>query len=182
LTQPICWHHHSVRWFYLMLGLSISQDAEGNEVAQQDTWLSYRRNGLIGTSQDELFIGFGRSQDSWRTDLWFQWMVLSRRFSSWDASKGELSFPWNLLLYGYKTIIPSPAGDSVLLLGPVTRLVSKLSREDRTIGLSLHHLQSRVSRTNGPAVGMNQSLPVEQELSPRDWCPEVPSESFHRSS
>jgi hypothetical protein len=51
------------------------------------------------------------------------------------ASKGELSFPWNLLLYGYKTIIPSPAGDSVLLLGPVTRLVSKLSREDRTIGI-----------------------------------------------
>jgi hypothetical protein len=32
-----------------------------------------------------------------------------------DSSKGELSFPWNLLLYGYKTIIPSPAGDSVLL-------------------------------------------------------------------
>jgi hypothetical protein len=62
-------------------------------------------------------------------------MVLSLRFSSWDSSKGELSFPWNLLLYGYKTIIPSPAGDSVLLLGPVTRLVSKLSREDRTIGL-----------------------------------------------
>jgi hypothetical protein len=27
-------------------------------------------------------------------------------------SKGELSFPWNLLLYGYKTIIPSPAGVS----------------------------------------------------------------------
>jgi hypothetical protein len=49
-----------------------------------------------------------------------------------EVSKGELSFPWNLLLYGYKTIIPSPAGDSVLLLGPVTRLVSKLSREDRT--------------------------------------------------
>jgi hypothetical protein len=79
-------------------------------------------------------------------DLWFQWMVLSLRFSSWDSSKGELSFPWNLLLYGYKTIIPSPAGDSVLLLGPVTRLVSKLSREDRTIGLSLHHLQSQLSR------------------------------------
>jgi hypothetical protein len=37
--------------------------------------------------------------------------------SSLASSKGELSFPWNLLLYGYKTIIPSPAGDSVLLLG-----------------------------------------------------------------
>jgi hypothetical protein len=40
------------------------------------------------------------------------------------ASKGELSFPPNLLLYGYKTIIPSPAGDSGTSLGPVTRLVS----------------------------------------------------------
>jgi hypothetical protein len=55
----------------------------------------------------------------------FQWMVLSLRFSSWDSSKGELSFPWNLLLYGYKTIIPSPAGDFLLLIGQVGILYIK---------------------------------------------------------
>jgi len=69
-----------------------------------------------------------KEQESWYESCW------ARTLIPWVPSKGELSFPWNLLLYGYKTIIPSPAGDSVLLLGPVTRLVSKLSREDRTIG------------------------------------------------
>jgi hypothetical protein len=76
-------------------------------------------------------------------------MVLSLRFSSWDSSKGELSFPWNLLLYGYKTIIPSPAGDSVLLLGPVTRSASELSREDRTNVQATVHGSMRDQRLHG---------------------------------
>jgi hypothetical protein len=49
----------SLFWFLStfpsLAGLNHLLDAEGNEVAQQDTWLSYRRKHRSGTSQNELF-------------------------------------------------------------------------------------------------------------------------------
>jgi hypothetical protein len=91
-------------------------DAEGNEGAQQDeqedSWLAVLEPLQIGLAWSYISYHF-RSLGQSIND---GYVSVPLSISSLASSKGELSFPWNLLLYGYKTIIPFTSRRFCLLL------------------------------------------------------------------